>query len=366
MLFTDWSYIGIANPYGHGVDVATTASDGTLSYCHIVCSGDYGFYVTGTAGKGRWSLSYCTSTGAGNAGIYATHFSTLSYCTVVGTYGASNISLAYGVISIDNCIATNSAAYGIAILGYYTDRITNCSTTGNVSGGYNLYGDITLMDNCSATSNTSYGIVLAVGANLKCVNRHASSGQTYTVGAVAGGTQTAAFKDSNTSDTAPLSISNSSTRITFERFGGSATDHRIYDTTSQISGGAVSTILSDTSTKPAAVSFSWKFSPKEARTSWQPLRVKIATLRCVADQDTTATFACQRDNTGLTMTLRAIGQYPGITSDVTTNVNPAADSAFHDYSITVHPTANCVIDIYGEAYGGTTYNGWFAGPVVVS
>lgn len=57
------------------------------------------------------------------------------------------------------------------------------------------------------------------------------------------------------------------------------------------------------------------------------------------------------------------GQLPGVATDVVSNMAEAAntwggDGAGNPLSVTFTPTEAGVIEVFAEAWGGTTYNGW--------
>lgn len=119
------------------------------------------------------------------------------------------------------------------------------------------------------------------------------------------------------------------------------------------------TISSDTTTRHTASGICWKMSPTSAtRAAHYPIVLSLAKVACAASALVTVKAWMRRTNTGLTMRLVCKGgQISGVSSDQVASMTAAADT-YEELTITFTPSADGVVEIIAEAYGGTTYNGY--------
>jgi hypothetical protein len=178
------------------------------------------------------------------------------------------------------------------------------------------------------------------------------------------------FKDCNFTDSTLLSISPSGSIATakFEHLNGSTTDNRTY-----YYGGYVQ---SQTTVTKTGSGVAWMFKPTDvgACNSDFPISLLIGSIPCNAGQTFTASYWAARDSSNVNMRLRISGgQWAGVGSpgvDITTSMAPTPNASpgssdFVEYSISATPTENCVIQIFGDVWGGTTNAGYIDGPVTV-
>lgn len=138
--------------------------------------------------------------------------------------------------------------------------------------------------------------------------------------------------------------------IRHENVGGVSTDNRIY----KIGG----TIKSDTTTRHSASGIAWKFSPTSTfRTSANPLELPLGAFGVSASALVTAKLWVYRDNAGIEMQFVCRTQEKmGITSESRASCSGVA--AWEQLTITFTPNKSGVIELFAEAWGGTTYNAW--------
>jgi hypothetical protein len=108
---------------------------------------------------------------------------------------------------------------------------------------------------------------------------------------------------------------------------------------------------------------SWKLSITNA--SWSatyPYTIRVATVPVTAGVARTFTLRMRRDNVGLTMKLVAM-RWPGLSARVESSITAAANT-WETVSITFTSTISENFDIFIEAYGGTTFNGWWDNPTL--
>lgn len=120
------------------------------------------------------------------------------------------------------------------------------------------------------------------------------------------------------------------------------------------------TIVSATDQRHTASGISWKFLPTDATkvNNVAPLSLSVAKIGCAASTLRTVKLWMRRTNTGLSMRLRVPGgQIAGVASDVTSSITVAADT-WEQVTVTFTPSEAGVVEVFAEAWGGTTYSGW--------
>lgn len=119
-------------------------------------------------------------------------------------------------------------------------------------------------------------------------------------------------------------------------------------------------IRTDTTIVDSGSTKSWKISPTSSnRTSTYPLTLSLAKIAVNANRLVTVTARVYRDNTGITARLVCKGgQINGVYNDVASQAVGSAGS-WETVSISFTPTAQGVVEIIAEVYGGTTYNAYY-------
>lgn len=138
------------------------------------------------------------------------------------------------------------------------------------------------------------------------------------------------------------------------RFNGSSTDVR---TITQKYA-----IATDATTRHTASGVSWKVSPLDAAAfgSFAPVRFSLAQIACNAGTLVTVKAWVRRDNTGLSLGMRIPAKaIPGIGNDDLQTMMTAAIDTWEQITLTFTPTVAGVVEVFGVAWGGATYNGWF-------
>ncbi|MCC7356223.1 MAG: right-handed parallel beta-helix repeat-containing protein [Candidatus Doudnabacteria bacterium] len=105
--------------------------------------------------------------------------------------------------------------------------------------------------------------------------------------------------------------------------------------------------------------FAWKFSPTSTnRSSMYPLEMILARIACRANKLVTVQQYAKRDNAGITARLILKGgQIDGVPNDVLASVTSVG--SYDLLSFTFTPTEDGVVELTGQAWGGTTFNAWF-------
>lgn len=118
-------------------------------------------------------------------------------------------------------------------------------------------------------------------------------------------------------------------------------------------------IASETSIRNTSSGISWKFSPTITdRNMYYPLSLSLAKILVFANKLVTIKGYLRRDNTGLTVQLRVPAyQIAGVNSDVVAAMTASANT-WQEVTLTFTPTETGVVELLGEAYGGTTFNGY--------
>jgi hypothetical protein len=142
------------------------------------------------------------------------------------------------------------------------------------------------------------------------------------------------------------------TRIYCQRYNRTDGDHRIFslpmraatDTSVTYSGSGASWRMDVLTTGPYAAI---------------PATIPLAQVACAGGAAVTITAQVRRTNTGLTAGIRVQGMlYPGVDTGVTDEMTAAANT-WEELSITFTPNEDCVVELEGYAYGGTTYSAYF-------
>lgn len=119
-------------------------------------------------------------------------------------------------------------------------------------------------------------------------------------------------------------------------------------------------IFSNTNIRYGSSGYSWALAPTSTnRTSSYPLSFTIAKQYVVANKLVTVKAFARRTNTALTVRLRiAGGSVLGVSSDISSSATSNITNIWEELTLTFTPTSNGVVEILGEAFGGTTHTGY--------
>jgi hypothetical protein len=177
--------------------------------------------------------------------------------------------------------------------------------------------DLVASDNDNATFNTSHVEVI-------CYNPDVSDAVLY-----------------KTDDFLALS------KMAMFKQGGDATDHIIYTW--------LGTISSELSVRHTASDIAWKFSPTNA--NGIPMQHKLAEVALEAGVPATIGLYMRRDSTDAHGRLRVMGGWLlGMSEDDYTDDLEAAANIWELVSVSLTPTETGVVEVWVEAWGGTTNN----------
>lgn len=276
-------------------------------------------------------------------------------------------------------VSYNEADYGIQFTSasdFTIDLISHIdgnSSSGILTGQSNILSRRIFIGAVYANNNSSTGIYAASSAD--CIIYGGSSKNNGGIGILFSASYNVIAYDLVTSGNSSAgasaanggvgrlvraSISEATEVSTFSGTNGTvfSQDHDTTVGNHQIftDGGLIS---SDTTTRHTASGICWKMSPTSAiRASGYPLFLSLAKVACVASSLVTVKAWMRRSNTGLTMRLVCKGgQIGGVTTDQVASMTAAADT-YEELTITFTPSADGVVEIIAEAYGGTTYNGY--------
>lgn len=252
----------------------------------------------------------------------------------------------YGLV-VSNMWAHNNTAsnaiggFGSQFTGYYgsncaiglnssmvNSTITNAVIANNSTSGFQAnYCSVTIR-NLTTASNTT-GIILNGGV--------------------------ITLLDSLISDSTEVAVNNafSGNKIYSHNHDQTTDNHMVF-----VDGGQIS---SDTgSDRRTASGIAWKLQPtSDNRSVSYPLSLEGIKIACAANQLVTVNVWCKRSNTAVIGRLIIPGgQISGVSGDVSDTTSGVANT-YEQLEITFTPTAAGVVDVYLQAYGGTTHSVWF-------
>jgi hypothetical protein len=187
----------------------------------------------------------------------------------------------------------------------------------NCSAGRVRIWDLVASDNANGTFNTSHVEII-------CYNPNVSDAVLY-----------------KTNDFLAMS------KVAMFKQGGDATDHVIYTW--------LGTVSSELSVRHTASDIAWKFSPTHAK--GLPMRHKLAEVALEAGVPATIGLYMRRDSTDAHGRLRVMGGWLlGMSEDDYTDDLEAAANIWELVSVSLTPTETGVVEVWVEAWGGTTNN----------
>jgi len=113
----------------------------------------------------------------------------------------------------------------------------------------------------------------------------------------------------------------------------------------------------------------WQLAPNANALADSTLKVNVGKVACPANVPTTIKYWAKHSAaSGISSRLRVPGgRYAGVGSPGTDVVSATVSgTAFAQYSVTLTPTENCVVDVFFETWGSTTQNATVSGPVAIS
>ena len=278
--------------------------------------------------------------------------------------------------SYTNCFASGCAGIGIAstITGILT--LTNCNFSGNSNVGVNVNGNSkTVMKNVIGVNedrcdfSAGGAVFKATGCTFDDVRMNMSAesaaynsnlGIIDLAGATASGNVTILTMKGCTTSGTPTSIVNGTNggRVVGTSMGG------VINADIQYLDGAI--IVTDTVMVHTAGNPSVNYQPLQTyRNAGWPVTLNKPSYKILTQSGQTVTFKVwiRRDDASAINCNILVpgGRYSGIPSDIVTAAS-GANNTWKQESITFTPTATEIVEIYIEAYGGTSNNVWAADP----
>lgn len=249
--------------------------------------------------------------------------------------------------SFNNIILKNNIAtggFGVAFSDNNT--ITSGTLDKNTRNLYWLYSFGNKFSSITSTNATSYGLLSTNSSNNSIYNsslENMSINQGYNY--LYNTTITAATEYNS-------ALASSDHRVFSHNHDNTANNHIIFMANGQIS--------SESSVRNTSSGISWALRPTSAtlRSESFPVSLKVATFAVSANALVTVKAYLRRTNTGLTVRLKIPkDQIAGVSSDITSSMTAVADT-WEQVTLTFTPTEIGVVDLYCEAYGGSTYTGY--------
>jgi hypothetical protein len=121
------------------------------------------------------------------------------------------------------------------------------------------------------------------------------------------------------------------------------------------------TWISDQATRHSADGVAWKISIRNASffTADAPVKKSLVKIPCKANSPKTVNMWMQRDNVGLNMGLMTMSGYVAGVVDQQVAMTAGAGT-WQLVTLNFTPIEDGLVEVWGYAYGGTTYNGWFS------
>ncbi len=383
------------NGLGQGITFPSTRAYGSINKINGVRY--YDAVLLSTSGVGNVVNNYHYNNnsnnglGVGNGAALANNVNVFGACVAccynandgIGVYGSdANSFVSFGLLN-------SNASFGLEILSSSNSNVLGPITAANNNGGSGVgiakSSNNTLGAIAAASGNVSSGLVFSSGGTttqpvrnrvLSVVANSNSSGVTF------GGSENFVGGGSTASNTNGVvigttngewnymrnftvsdSVSNAVTaftngRLMIEQYGGTFGDNRVYT-----DGGA---ILCQNGGSGASTR-RWTIQPTSAnRSANYPLGLLVAEIACTANKTVNITIDIRRDNT-TTLVAKLVcpgGQIAGIASDVTVTASGAINTWATETLPTMTPTENGVIQVFAQAYGGTTGNADFSNIII--
>ena len=315
-------------------------------------------------------------------------FESATAVTVGSMYGTANTQNTFAIassslrIAATNVWANNNGDSGIEISGVYVQIASakNVSNSGSAGLYFNtgrfvdvgsaivsnnstnfFFGNIRFLNagNCVIQTATIGGLTegasIVTAGSFNCVINGGSSSGGAVGGVNARGVGASSLYLNN------FTI-NEATEFTSDAPGaGFVYSNRLdnTDNNSWIWQGGIGTVNQQTAVVDSPATTAWQMRPTSANaTTVSPLLLKLGTVVCAASSLVTVTARMRRTNTGLTMRLVCPGgQISGVATDVSSDMTAAANT-WETVTITFTPTKPGAVDIYAQAFGGTSFSGF--------
>jgi hypothetical protein len=399
-----WTTIDMMDWTASGVSLTGTTGYVTVDHCNFVrCANPLGLVTTA---KG-YTVSNGTFAGTGSFSGFPSHGMTISTCNFLNTSGTTaminipqtaNYNTDGVTWSITNCNFWGCNVDGIDVPASISSpgiTISGCSANGTSGYGFNIQSVCGGgFFNNTANKNTNPGFYFQnmndfLGSNLTAqgngtaqvqinnafvelytLNTNTSGGSSLPQINFPSGTTGEAIVYSWTQYTGgspAAKLTSLGDPATGEAAGNVVYSHRENATAADNSVYSDFGTITTTGVTAEGSGPAWQLSPNANGFSSSPLRLNIGKVACLANNLTTITYYAKISNAALNARLKVFGgRYPGVGApgtDITTSVTSVG--TYVQYSIAMTPTENCVIDVFFEAWGGTTYNATISGPVSV-
>ncbi len=342
-----WAYPNIRNwlsvsnitfvRYNTGLFIANGANNLVLDNCNAIANTSNGFFSNSAQNIViNHSNSYISSCGLGYN--IATAFSTFSNIIIVSC-GGNAINLSGNDMIFNNIDLINNAGSALAPASsdsafnlVFNDVLFSRNATSGINVG--RFKDVKIVnstfDNNSVRAGVTIGITFAYAGSVILKNT------TFT---------------NTTTKVSTAFNTNAKSYLYSMQEDGNSNNNIIY-----FNGGTIST---DTTTTQSGSGFSWRFNPTSTTLVYDaiPLKLSIAKIACRANKLVTVRGYVRRDNTELTIRMRVPAyQLAGVSE--TTAIITASANTWEQITLTFTPTEQGVIEVFAEAWGGTTRSGW--------
>ncbi len=384
--YVSWNYMGT-------VRYATAASYWaftTFANCIATGCDAYPTFTATTTSQGNLTITSCSFTSMGNSA------SNFSLSLPVPANSGTTIN-APPVVSISSSNFLSNGGPGILLTPASSGvAIGSCTFNNNLYAGVNAQTGACYLNNITTNYNAKQGFQIDTATDVVCQGLTAQNntvsnidvlngtGQIYsptTAGTVgvnfSGNGGNLVVYNWTTTDTTKYNFNNAAQNsyIASQDEGGNIqTGNLIYSpqgVTNSTDGSGGTSYQGNPVTGwvvgPALKSSPTHDTPTGTNTtatasSAAPMRLKVASIACPSGQTTTVTYWAKLlqavSSATISAQLRVFGgRYPGVGSagsDVTT---PITASSWTQYAIQFSPTANCVVDIFLEAWISGTSSG---------
>ncbi len=353
----------------------TSASSGVLNNADSNNSDSAGFDFQTSTTFDSWAIgtliANCNAARGAGFGVGGGNFrkNTITSLTTNGN-GTEGMELgssaAFDVVAnhITTFIGNNNGTTGVRFIDSSIDNVIDTATTNGNSAGSGVRAQVSQagrvptrnrIGTLTSQNNGAYGADLS-GARDFVIGGGSSATN------VTAGINPSGFGGSNylrnftASDSTAIATTTAYTdsRTYWEKYGGTAGDNRIFT-----DGGA---IVSQTATRHSSTGIAWKLSPTSAnRDVNYPLQMQLATFAVKANKAITLSCWVNRDNTSALVAKIIVpgGQIAGIASDVSVTASGAINTWANETLASMTPTEDGVIQVFAQAYGGTTNSAYF-------
>lgn len=313
----------ITNINSNGSDVNTKQFTGDIVFCNItniinICN-------NGGVGLTLNAFRNCNINNITNINYNALRAISMANCTS---------TIVSNIVSI-----TGSASTGTPTANTYTNPVF-----------------LSACDNCKIINISSI-----VGARASAISNSLSFDNEFVNISTSGSTTSAFAADYGTSYVKncvfgePTLVTglteNREGRVFLQNQNNNSNNHQIY-----MFGGV---IASSTSVRNTNSGISWALSPTNSfRDSDKPVSLSLAKILVFANKLVTIKGMLRRTNTALTLRLNVkANQIAGVSNDTIASMSAAANT-WEEVTLTFTPTENGVVELLGEAFGGTTHTGY--------